>query len=289
MLLRSFKEATKSRKWQVRFWRIIQKIPYLRRHPLLQTFNRLSRHTSGPNLDKISYCTPDKYSQYLTPAPPLQSFPVPKMTNGIPHMIHCCYGLWDREETIPMAYIENVKTWRNTHPDWDIFLWNKSAIEHLIHHQFPDFWKLFSLAAKPVQQADLARYLILYACGGLYMDLDIECQQSIANLFSDFPQAKLYVSIECELNDIECQATTLYPIRQGLPEHPLRVANYWVAAIPKHPVMWDLLTLVTDRMQLPITSQYDILYTTGGDAMTETIHRNKDSYPDMVILFPRTI
>jgi mannosyltransferase OCH1-like enzyme len=271
-------------KWQVCFWRIVLRLPLLRRHPMLQAFKRLSQHVSGPNLKNISYCTAETYGQYLTPALPLQRLPNARTSNGIPHIIHCCFGLWDRDDAIPLTYVDKVKTWKTYHPDWEIYLWNRPAIEHLIHHQFPQFFAPFSQAPRVVQQADLARYLIIYACGGLYVDMDLQCLQSTMNLFWDFPEANMYVSTECELTPIECLATSLYSIRQGIPELPLRIANYWMAAAPNHPVMFDLLTLVTHRLKLPIHSQYDILYTTGGDAMTETIHRSKPSHPGLTIL-----
>ena len=274
-------------KWRLFFWRIALRLPLLRRHPMLQTFKRLSKHVPGPDRKNISYCIAATYKQYLTPATHLQNLSYTRTgheSHGIPHIIHCCYGLWDSDDTIPMNYLNKVKTWKHHHPDWDIYLWNRSAIEYLIHHRFSQFWEPYYLASKPVQQADLARYLIIYACGGLYLDMDVECRQSTLTLFSNQPQASMFVSIECELTAIECRATALYPIRQGIPEIPLRIANYWIAAVPKHPVMLDLLTFATERMTIPVQSQYDILYTTGGDAMTETIHRNKSSHPGLVIL-----
>jgi len=61
----------------------------------------------------------------------------------------------------------------------------------------------------------------------------------------------------------------VHPIRKGHPEQHTRIANYWMMSSPKHPFWVDTLELLQRRSVLEVKEQYDILYITGPDVVSE--------------------
>jgi mannosyltransferase OCH1-like enzyme len=61
----------------------------------------------------------------------------------------------------------------------------------------------------------------------------------------------------------------IHPIRKGRPEVNIRVANYWMASVAGHSFWKDVLELVQRRSHLSLGEQYDVLYTTGPDVVSE--------------------
>ena len=67
----------------------------------------------------------------------------------------------------------------------------------------------------------------------------------------------------------------LHPIRGGAPELTTRIGNYWMATKPKSAFWRDVLRLVEKRAALPVRSQYDVLFTTGPDVVSEVYHAHR--------------
>ena len=61
----------------------------------------------------------------------------------------------------------------------------------------------------------------------------------------------------------------IHPIRKGRPEVNIRIANYWMASVAGHSFWKDVLELVQRRSHLNLEEQYDVLYTTGPDVVSE--------------------
>jgi hypothetical protein len=65
------------------------------------------------------------------------------------------------------------------------------------------------------------------------------------------------------------------PIRKGVPEHPVRIANYAFSSKPKNPIFIEILTEIRRRMHLQPSpkNDYDVIYLTGPDVVTTVVHR----------------
>ncbi|UPR04400.1 hypothetical protein HOP50_16g77410 [Chloropicon primus] len=61
----------------------------------------------------------------------------------------------------------------------------------------------------------------------------------------------------------------VHPIRKGRPEQRTRIANYWMMSSPKHAFWVDTLELLQRRSELEVRDQYDVLYITGPDVVSE--------------------
>ncbi|GHT10499.1 hypothetical protein FACS189426_10800 [Bacteroidia bacterium] len=94
----------------------------------------------------------------------------------IPRIIH---QIFEDPEGPSETLLQLAETWKQFHPDWEYRFWNKPAIDEFLVSKFPDFIPYYRNFSFNVQRWDAIRYLILYYYGGLYVDLDYECLQSL--------------------------------------------------------------------------------------------------------------
>lgn len=109
------------------------------------------------------------------------------------------------------------RTWEQHHPGWDSVLWGDDDLHWLEHRDLYDAAPdLVPADAVGQLRADIARYEILLAHGGLYVDTDTE---ALAN-------------VEHRLDGHAALAAA---------EDTRWVGNTYLAAEPGHPVMADLV------------------------------------------------
>lgn len=198
-------------------------------------------------------------------------------------IVHLVYGLWD-DGPLPFRFWARVGSWLRHHPSphWQVVLWTRPQAEALIDAHFPELAPTYRAYQRPVQRADLLRYLLLYHYGGFYADLDIVCRQSLSSLLQDQPS--MVVQVETTLTPERCREIGQgQPIRQGRAELELRIANYFLGCRAGDPIMGEVIQLVQERSHLPIRCDYDVLYTTGPDVVSEVIHRRREQ-PGLKIL-----
>jgi len=65
-------------------------------------------------------------------------------------------------------------SWLRCMPDWHHVLWDDDDILELFMEHRPDLVPLYESYPFPVQRADMFRYVLMEAYGGLYMDMDYE-------------------------------------------------------------------------------------------------------------------
>jgi len=85
----------------------------------------------------------------------------------IPKIIH---QIWLGSK-LPHKYKEYQESWVKKHPDWLYKLWTEKDIENLDLINL----NLYKASKNYGEKSDIARYEILYQCGGLYVDTDFEC------------------------------------------------------------------------------------------------------------------
>ena len=227
--------------------------------------------------------------------------------------IHFIYGLWDNTE-MPVVYQSNIELWRSLNPDYRIRIWNKAEVESLVAKC--NRWKgIYYKALSSIQKSDIARLLIIWKFGGVYSDLDVCPKKSLSSLSitETLDKDKAVIGIEHlyskekrieKLGDgrqkVQIILTDKRPlrsrqrstptghlpfIRNGTIERLPRISNYWFAAPKYHPFIKHSLRLISDRIHLPIQIEYDILYTTGPDIVSEAFNMTPKSETH-VIDFP---
>ena len=99
------------------------------------------------------------------------------MENQIPKIIH---QIWSNKyEDLPEIFQDLGMTWKNYHPNWKYILWNDEQMNHFIHSFYPEYEESYNHFYFDVQRWDVIRYLILYQLGGVYIDFDYECIDSV--------------------------------------------------------------------------------------------------------------
>ena len=152
----------------------------------------------------------------------------------------------------------------------EVKVWTKSDCEHLIQ-QYPEYEGIYR-QANNIMKYDIMRYLIVYCCGGTYLDADIVLKKSLANI-----TAKECFFIENIVPLSRNNPGYHEPIRKGVLEHPIRISNYAFSSKPYNPIFMEFLAEVRRRMyvQPAPKSDYDVLYLTGPDVVTTVIHAMK--------------
>lgn len=99
---------------------------------------------------------------------------------GIPRKLH---QTW-KTANLPPRYAAFADGWRYHHPGWEYTLWTDADLRQLVAQRYPDFLPTFDSYVDPICRADLGRYLVLHAHGGVYADLDCECLKPVDALLS---------------------------------------------------------------------------------------------------------
>ena len=160
----------------------------------------------------------------------------------------------------------------------EIKLWTKSDCEYLVQ-KYPEYDGIYR-AANNIMKYDIMRYLIVYHCGGTYLDADIVLKKPLADITAN----------ECffieNIVPISRNNPGYYePIRKGVLEHPIRIANYAFSSKPKNPIFLEVLAEIRRRMfiQRAPKRDYDVLYLTGPDVVTSVIYTMNKTVPINVV------
>jgi inositol phosphorylceramide mannosyltransferase catalytic subunit len=99
----------------------------------------------------------------------------------IPRIIH---QTW-KDERIPVPLQKLAETWKQNHPGWEYRLWTDRENRDFLNTFYPAFLARYDSYPHHIQRVDAFRYFVLYTLGGLYVDLDFECFQSLDELLSE--------------------------------------------------------------------------------------------------------
>jgi mannosyltransferase OCH1-like enzyme len=105
------------------------------------------------------------------------------MRKEIPKIIH---QVWSGiEDPLPESFKELAETWKKHHPAWKYMFWDNKKMNEFIRAFCPAYWEPYYEVKYNIQRWDLIRYLILYQLGGMYVDMDYECLDSIELVLED--------------------------------------------------------------------------------------------------------
>jgi inositol phosphorylceramide mannosyltransferase catalytic subunit len=185
----------------------------------------------------------------------------------IPKIIH---QTW-KTSNLPDKFRAYQKTWIAHHPDWEYRFYDDAACRALVQNFFPDLLAVYDGCRYPVQRADIFRYLVVAARGGIYADIDMEC----------------YKNMEPLLTGRECVfgvETILSPRQTQLLNHRYseRIANCIFAARNGHPVFERIIGEVFLRLEGRYPAG-EVLETTGPGMLTDVVQQNRENY-DLHIL-----
>ncbi|MEA1972569.1 MAG: glycosyltransferase [Candidatus Cloacimonadota bacterium] len=202
------------------------------------------------------------------------------------------YGLKNTEE-IPEEFLDTMNFWKKRSPQFHFKLHNQSLniLEKDIFTLNKDYMYLFKkLSHSPYEwilKCDLSRYIYCYHYGMSYSDLDLFPKRNISNLFKNLQDKNIIFVIETKINLDFAIETSRFPIRKNKVEYPYRIANFLMfCRVKKHPIWLDVIETIKTRLHHinKNMNDYDVLYITGPDALTEAVFSNIGKYDDIGFL-----
>ena len=111
----------------------------------------------------------------------------------IPKIIH---QTWKDKNLPPIIYklvSENISILKSQ--GYEYMFWTDEMILKLIAEEYPNFYNIYKLARTGVQKGDIARILLVYHYGGIYIDLDVLVLRNFDEIL-DMSSNKLYITYE---------------------------------------------------------------------------------------------
>ena len=165
----------------------------------------------------------------------------------IPKIIH----ITTKSRCLPQPFVDNLQLWKEALPDHSFLLHNDAAMERLLFQKewaefthLPDILQHCSISA--AAKADLWRALVLYEYGGIYTDQDNAPRKFDSSSISYQDQAYFVV------------------------EEAGYLSQYFMAAAPKHPLMYLLIQTTLSRLlNLNDVDHQYVPYVTGPGALKQ--------------------
>ncbi|KAJ9143685.1 Mannosyl phosphorylinositol ceramide synthase sur1 [Pleurostoma richardsiae] len=130
----------------------------------------------------------------------------------IPRILHQTCA----NETIPEKWAAPQQSCKDTYSDFEYKLWTDKSARDFISSEYPWFTETWDNYAFPIQRADAIRYFILYHFGGIYLDMDTQCNETIP------------------LHQIESDNTMHHAVFKSTT--PTGVSNDLMISSPRHPL-----------------------------------------------------
>ncbi len=183
----------------------------------------------------------------------------------IPRVFHLTW----KEEKVPAMAEPLLQALKDLHPDWEIKWWtDESMLEFILRHapEFADSYVEFPLM---IQRCDFFRLLVVFKMGGIYLDLDIVLARSFTELGED---------VDCFFPCEKVMSPEALAMRGN--RDAVRIGNYAFGSIPGHPFLHSVIESIADNSTQSISSQDDVLETTGPGILSTLYHDYVKEYPD---------
>ena len=200
----------------------------------------------------------------------------------------------------PSAFTISFGSWQRYHSNWSYVFWNDTTMretnpntELFVARHVPWFLPAWRRLDEFVMRLDVARYMWLYVHGGVYADLDVQATNDMTPwlLDADVVLPSSYGSHETLK---ACWRHTRY-YHQTQGRCGVHVGNWWMASKPGHPLWLEMLTYVSDNVEMYCNSrkrrdrslrQWAILELTGPYALGRVLllHLQKQPRSRIVLL-----
>ncbi|KAJ5453416.1 uncharacterized protein N7458_004372 [Penicillium daleae] len=95
--------------------------------------------------------------------------------NHIPQILHQTTAT----EQIPDRWMHSQHSCKEAYSDFQYKLWTDDSAREFLSNHYSWFVETWDNYAFPIQRADSIRYFVLYHYGGIYLDMDSWCNQTI--------------------------------------------------------------------------------------------------------------
>ncbi|KAG7802526.1 hypothetical protein KL944_002173 [Ogataea haglerorum] len=167
------------------------------------------------------------------------------------------------DDDFPKQYRRFQKTWVQKNPDYVYHLIPDAVIEDFVaslYANVPEVVRAYQLLPKNIMKADFFRYLVIYARGGTYSDMDTVCLKPIKD-WATFDRALVHAAdVNADLSGIDPDArTTPVGLVIGIeadPDRPdwhewfsrrLQFCQWTIQAKPGHPLLRELIIRIVEE------------------------------------------
>ncbi|EFY87672.1 hypothetical protein J3459_017832 [Metarhizium acridum] len=99
----------------------------------------------------------------------------------VPPILHHI-ALGDNEGRWKARWGEAVQSCLDIHPGWESHIWTDDKASQFVSEKFPELKELWDNYNYPVERIDALRYMLLYAYGGVILDMDLKCKRALGPL-----------------------------------------------------------------------------------------------------------
>jgi len=85
---------------------------------------------------------------------------------------------WQGWDELPKKYKKHINNWNKYNSEYKIYYWDETKIHKLLKEKSINLDLLNSFDLM-IQKIDFSKYIILYYYGGFYVDVDINCNNSL--------------------------------------------------------------------------------------------------------------
>ena len=165
----------------------------------------------------------------------------------IPKIIWQTYK--DPIEKLPDYALAAIESWKFHNPEYEHrYMDDQQAAEFIKNEYDEEIYDLFMSVPVGVMRGDMWRYLVIYKYGGVYADLDTNCQRPVASW------------IKTDRTFIVC------------PEHHQHFCQWTFAAEAGHPILKNVIGLMIKRLkEADYSSPHFVHYLTGPAMWTSGI------------------
>jgi mannosyltransferase OCH1-like enzyme len=147
----------------------------------------------------------------------------------IPKIIH---QIWFQgEENIPEHLKAYHKSWIDINPKFEVKVWDEKSIQEvLVKFNDKETTDMYNNYVYMIQKIDLAKYVILYMYGGIYIDMDVKCLKPITDEFLGDNDVILSEMVYNFIHAFTCSLIGHNPMEKI-------INNGVIMTVPKHPIL----------------------------------------------------
>ncbi len=212
-----------------------------------------------------------------------QLIPVTLNTMEIPRIIHQAYFV-RKGDNLPDELANNIASLKALNPDWEYRYYDDNDMRSFIQKEYPGILVYYDRITEGygAARADLFRYLLLFQCGGVYLDIKSTILRPLSSTISQVDGFLLSNWSEwnegCPLDDYCGQHRELSKISGG------EYLQWFIVAAPGHPYLKAVITQVLKNIDnyqpdLDGVGKMGVLRVTGPIAFTLAIEPCRKKYP----------
>eukprot|EP00793_Prasinoderma_coloniale_P002373 PRCOL_00001854-RA len=179
--------------------------------------------------------------------------------SAVPHVVH---QTW-RTSELPPLFEELRSSWSEERTGWRSRLWNDTEMGAFAAREFPWFMRKWRAYPSGVQRADAWRYMVMYAEGGVYADLDFELLKPM----DEYVERLARQDGGCALGQEPLEHVLLLE-RRDPAERRAMACNALLVSAPCHPFWLHVLRAAVSK-----DAHADPVSSTGPRLVSETLER----------------